>query len=466
MEYLMKNIISPACLPNFYSYDILGSLRATIAVESNVYQIPLETLFLMAARNNIKRGFLFVSKVLGKHIPVHPFIPLIGGGTLAARYASMVYNQKTWEENCDFTQAFVSSVAMEETWEYMRHNPLPLAEKTLFIGFAETATALGHSVFASFADKAHYIHTTRENIEDISNVLHFAEEHSHATEHYCYALDTTLFENEDMIALVDDEITTGKSALNFIRAIQKKYPRKKYAVISLLDWRSAVEKQKFADVEAELGISIHMVSLVSGSITVQGQPVIDELPNILPIVSCDTQAMVERITIEENLGELVKLSSLNTKLERNRVPYLYATGRFGINSKEQFEQESGFQKIGLSLREKRQGQKTLCLGTGEFMYIPFKIASYMGEGVSVQSTTRSPVHPATHPGYAVQQAISFPCPEDNSIMNYVYNIPAEYYDEVFIFLEREVDTDNLAGLLQAFAPLSIPNIYYVTCVTE
>ena len=57
-------------------------------------------------------------------------------------------------------------------------------------------------------------------------------------EHYCYAIDPALFENDDMVVLVDDEITTGKSALNFIRAIQSKYPRKKYGVVSLLDWRS------------------------------------------------------------------------------------------------------------------------------------------------------------------------------------------------------------------------------------
>lgn len=51
----------------------------------------------MAARKNIKRGFLFVSKVLGKHIPVQPLIPLIGGGILAARYVSMVYDESSWD---------------------------------------------------------------------------------------------------------------------------------------------------------------------------------------------------------------------------------------------------------------------------------------------------------------------------------------------------------------------------------
>lgn len=111
------------------------------------------------------------------------------------------------------------------------------------------------------------------------------EEHSHATEHCCRFLTISCLENEDMIALVDDEITTGKSALNFIRAIQKRYPRKSYAVLSLLDWRSTAEKQKFAEAEADLGIRIHMVSLVSGSITVEGQPIMDNLPKILPPVA-------------------------------------------------------------------------------------------------------------------------------------------------------------------------------------
>lgn len=41
----------------------------------------------MAARVNKKRAFLFVSKVLGKHIPVHPVKPLLVSGLLAMAYA-------------------------------------------------------------------------------------------------------------------------------------------------------------------------------------------------------------------------------------------------------------------------------------------------------------------------------------------------------------------------------------------
>lgn len=460
----MNNTILPVCLPNYYSYDILAELRVEILVDRNVYNIPIDALFLMAARKNTKRGFLFVSKILGKHLQVHPLIPLLGGAALAAHYASVMYNEHAVEKQCDFAQALVIPEVREQTWEYIRQHPLPLPEKTLFIGFAETATALGHGMFSSFAENAQYIHTTRENILGIENVLQFAEEHSHATEHYCYAMDPALFNNEDMIVLVDDEITTGKSALNFIRAIQSQYPRKKYGVVSLLDWRSIADQQRFRETENDLGICIHTIALMSGRITVNGQPVVDyEHKPLRPQLGSVT-AVVETIVLAYELGGLLDFSSVNSNGDKNRVPYLYATGRFGINSQEQRKLESQFQQVGLALRQKRQGNKTLCLGTGEFMYIPFVIASYMGDGVNVQSTTRSPIYPAPHAGYAVQQAITFPSPDDPGIINYVYNIPVGYYDDVFIFLEREVDAKGLESMLQALAPLAILKINCVICV--
>ena len=465
MECLMNNTILPVYLANCYCYDILGDLNVKIIVEDNVYKMPLDILFLMAARKNTKRGFLFVSKILGKHIPVHPLIPLIGGAALAARYVSVIYNESRLGENCDFAQALASPVVREKTWDYISSNPLLLPEKTLFIGFAEMATALGHAMFSCFAGNAQYIHTTREKISGIDQVLNFTEEHSHAMEHYCYAIDAALFDNGDMVVLVDDEITTGKSALNFIKAIQSQYPRKRYGVVSILDWRSREDRQRYNDVESELAISINTISLISGSIAVSGQPVVDyhEQPSLETLVG-NVKSVVEMIVLGDDLGPLLEFSSLNTNNDANSVPYLHSTGRFGVTSKEQSELESKFRQVAHLLKQKRQGKKTLCLGTGEFMYIPFKIASYMGEGVNVQSTTRSPIYPADHAGYAVQQAISFPSPDDGQVINYVYNIPVGYYDEVFVFLERAVDDQGLEPLLQALTSLAIAKINCVVCV--
>jgi uracil phosphoribosyltransferase len=462
----MNSITLPVYSPNVYSYDILENLKVEVHVVNNVYQIPIDALFLMAARKNTKRGFLFVSKILGKHIPVHPLIPLLGGAALASRYASVMYQDKGFEEHCDFSQAFTDSTVMTTTWGYVKENPLSLQEKTLFIGFAETATALGHSVFSCFAEKAKYIHTTREKILGIENVLNFAEEHSHAVEHYCYGTQEEWFANEDMVVLVDDEITTGKSALNFIRAIQRRYPRKKYAVVSLLDWRSQADKQKYAEMEKELQIQIHNISLLSGGIVVQGEPIADYQET----VSCDAElnmkTNIEMLVIKEDISRLRKLSSLNAKDEENSTPYLHATGRFGITSQEQATIEEKFSQIGSRLKEKRQGSKTLCMGTGEFMYIPFRIASYMGEGVSVQSTTRSPIYPVQEENYGVQRGISFSNPEDSEIVNYAYNIPPGFYDDIFIFMEREAKRQDLESLVQALTPLGVGKVNIVSCVSR
>lgn len=463
MGCFMNSITSPACLPNTYDYTILKNLKVEVQVVNNVYQIPIDALFLMAARKNTKRGFLFVSKILGKHIPVHPLIPLLGGGALAARYASMMYDDRSLERHCDFSQAFINSSAMKTVWEYIKQNPLTLQENTLFIGFAETATALGHGVFSCFAN-AKYIHTTRENILDIENVLNFAEEHSHAVEHYCYGTKAEWFDNEDMVVLVDDEITTGKSALNFIRAIQHRYPRKRYAVLSILDWRSQADKQKYVEIEKELQVQIHTISLLSGDIVIKGKPVVDYQEVTSCVAQMDVKPTVEMLVIKEDIGVLRNFSSLNTNEERNTTPYLQATGRFGITSQEQAVIEEKFRKIGKWMKGKRQGNNTLCMGTGEFMYIPFKISSHMGEGVSVQSTTRSPIYPVQRENYGVQRSISFCNPEDSHIINYVYNIPPGFYDDIFIFLEREVQEQNLESLLQALTPLGVSKIYVVACV--
>src|SRR5687767_12128719 len=61
------------------TYKIAGDLELHVTVTSNPHNIPLDALFAMAARINKKRSFLFVSKVLGKHIPVNPYTSLLSG---------------------------------------------------------------------------------------------------------------------------------------------------------------------------------------------------------------------------------------------------------------------------------------------------------------------------------------------------------------------------------------------------
>ena len=116
----------------------------------------------MAARKNKKRGFLFVSKVLGKHIPVAPVTSLLSGALLGMRYLETVHDHPIKGGEAAI-KALLSGSRQDEVYHSLMEEPFHLPEETLFIGFAETATALGHSVFDLF-NHAHYLHTTREQI--------------------------------------------------------------------------------------------------------------------------------------------------------------------------------------------------------------------------------------------------------------------------------------------------------------
>ena len=69
-------------------------MKVHVQIKQNPYGLPAETLYEMAARINKKRSFLFVSKVLGKHIPIPPQVPLIASALLASIY----YEGKTTKQ--------------------------------------------------------------------------------------------------------------------------------------------------------------------------------------------------------------------------------------------------------------------------------------------------------------------------------------------------------------------------------
>jgi len=461
----MNSTTSRAYSTQMLSYELLEDLQARIVIEGNPYCIPPESLFAMAARNNNKRGFLFVSKLLGKHIPVHPLIPLIGSGALAGRYAETVYGDDRYKRNCNFVKAFEQKAARRRCWHFMQKNPLLLLQPTIFIGFAETATALGHGVFGCFNGPGKYIHTTHECIPAIADVLDFTEEHSHVPEHHCYCVDAGFFNNQDAVVLIDDEITTGKSALNFIQAIQRHYPRREYALLSILDWRSPADRQRFAELEAELGITIRVISLLSGQLEVKGSPVAraGQASTVKPQTIFMPQT--ESGFLDGQLGLLQRYSSLSQDGQENDTPYLAAAGRFGVSTAEQALLITRCRRVGQLLQGKRHGKRTLCLGTGEFMYLPVLIASYMGEGVTVSSTTRSPIYPDMREGYGINYAAAFPCPSDNAIANFAYNIKPGAYDEIFIFLEREVSPARLEPILKTLGQ-AVPRVVVVVGVSN
>ncbi|EWG09676.1 hypothetical protein PBF_17499 [Cytobacillus firmus DS1] len=419
-----------------HSIQILDSLTVDIHITENPYKLLPEDLFVMAARINKKRSFLFVSKVLGKHIPIDPQIGLLTGELLASRYMEKV-------KKVDTGMAAEHLSAFKNGPDFMNSSPfIDKDHNPVIIGFAETATALGHAFFQSFK-RADYFHTTRELLANQNSVITFEEEHSHATSHRCYA-DADLLDNKREIILVDDEMTTGKTAINIIRSIHERFPRKMYTVVSILDWRSPKDQMLFNDLEKELGIIINNVSLLKGEIDVKGTPEVHKGQSAEEPLGHAVQ--LSCIHLNKEFPELLSRTnepSVTLSGEIRNIPYLKDSGRFGLDAKRQAELSVSLAEIGQSLSRKRDGRNTLCLGTGEFMYIPMKLASFMGEGVKFHSTTRSPIFVRNEKDYGAKYGISFQNPEDPGMAQFIYNIPEGYYEEAFLFFEREPEKDFL-----------------------
>ncbi|MEH7093377.1 phosphoribosyltransferase family protein [Neobacillus vireti] len=429
-----------------YTFNILDSIKVEINSLENPYHIPIDELFTMAARINKKRSFLFISKVLGKHLPTEPNKGLLIAALLGARYLEMVKGI-----NCLEKERLLSLFLTGGTF----HNSPFISEKhkPVIIGFAETATALGHAFFDCF-EGAEFFHTTREEISGERPVITFEEEHSHATSHRCY-IPLEMIDHQREIILVDDEITTGNTALNIIKSIHEKFSRPVYTLVSILDWRSQEYQEKFLRVEQELGIKINVVSLLSGHVKIHQLKELDNRSN-----KAGTFRRGGSIEVV-HLGSYFTSSRFSSRYQLIGLPYLNETGRFGLKSLENFLVHQRISKASEFLRQKRSGVRTLCLGTGEFMYLPMRLAAEMGRGVYYQSTTRSPIYIKNEEGYGAKFGVNFPNPENENIPNFVYNIPPNHYDELFLFFEREVSKEKLEPMIEELGELAFQTIKIV-----
>ncbi|GAB6087425.1 phosphoribosyltransferase [Alkaliphilus crotonatoxidans] len=461
MTYLDNDQFNP------YEYQLINGLKISLSIRENPYQIPLDKLFSLATRQNLKRSFLFVSKLLGKHIPIDPKIHQLAGRALGLRMLDKLYKQKEAAQI-----DMVSQALRGETKDlyHLSEQSLSLPEPMTFIGFAETATALGYGMFDSFAGDSAFIHTTREELPDLRDRIIFSEEHSHASRHYIYLTKPEIFAPHRTVVLVDDELTTGKTALNIITAMQKRFPRKKYIVATILDWRSEENHQALCELEKTLGVTIEVISLLKGAYRLSGS-VQRELPDRIGkqamAIDINSSVKINYYRLDEYFKESLAYPSAGKVDQQNQNPYLLETGRFGISAHIRPKLHQTLKTLGEALSKTRKGSRTLCLGTGEFIYLPMVISAWMGEGVKYHSTTRSPIYPCNEANYGIKNAFEFMSPEDTGLKNYLYNIPQGTYDEIYLFLERQVKPGALQSLLLILGKLADHiNVVYFTGENE
>ena len=350
-----------------------------------------DSLFGVARRINPRRSALFVSRVLGKHLPLDPAACVAAGHRLAAAASA------------------------------------PGAAPHV-IGCAETATGLGHVVHHAVGG-SDYVHSTRKVEDGWPPVLTFDEDHSHAVHHRIVHRDQAWLDDSRPVLFVDDELTTGRTLLNAIGAIHARWPRHEYRVAAFLDWRDASARAAFEQTAARLGTTITVTALVAGEATWEDTlalPVENGHP-----ASTDTSVPIVRHDIDLGL----------------------ATARHGWDASDQAVLEARVPEVAGKLAAARTGPSALVLGTEEFMYAPLRVAQALGDGVRYQSTTRSPIVAADVVGYPIRHKAAFANPVEPRLASYVYNVAPGAYDDIFVlFEEPPVDVGSLAAALSAAQP--------------
>ncbi len=174
--------------------------------------LTVHALCAFAARRNPRRGFLFVSKVLGRYLPVRP----------AALDAVL----------CPLSARL----------------PADLPGPVLFVGVAAAGVAIGHRVWARYVertgrDDTAFLTSTRHRF-DAPLAYRFDEPHSHAPRHRMHLpLHPTAarrFEQARSMVVVDDEITSGRTFSQLVAAHHARCPALRRAVHAVLtDWTTA-----------------------------------------------------------------------------------------------------------------------------------------------------------------------------------------------------------------------------------
>lgn len=442
--------------------DMVEKLGLQINVKTNPFNFLLGDLFLVGARKNPKRNFLFVSQLIGKHISVAPEVPLLTGYILGNLYTSP--EKVKTKEVQDAVDVLKGNKDPKEVYDMVRNVKTKLEKPTLFLGFAETATGLGNAVFEAFEGQAEYIHTTREDFLEMETSFTFEEEHSHATSHRCYGPDPDYFERFDEIVLVDDEVTTGNTALNLIRALNQRFPNKKYSVLSILDWRQEEDVKRVQKTIDELNVPIEFVSFIQGEVSYTNQEMFFEDGSTQLPKKVQTDLYEFIVEFPDNSVTLQTVAA-PVEMFQDEVSKIYIkhSGRFSVKSEDQAKVTKICSEIGTHLLSTRKSQdKTLCLGTGEFMHIPALISSYMGEGIKYHSTTRSPIHVVSEHGYPVKNAFSYPSYKGKDIItHYLYNILPNQYEEVFMFFDGDVYPTEQQELSKALSLLGVRHAHFI-----
>ncbi|WP_289047449.1 phosphoribosyltransferase domain-containing protein [uncultured Psychrobacter sp.] len=373
----------------------------------------LEDLLGFAQRINPKRAFLFVSKVLGRHIPVAP-------GTMRHAFTDLA-------------------------------NLVPddLPEPILVIGMAETAVGLSagvHQALQTRYPNALLLNSTRHSQHNKNNtetlLTTFSEDHSHASQHLIYQSADTVTQAQLLasktLIMVDDEASTGNTCVNVVTALRNAGldQLQQVHLTTLVDW-SLNQNQSHANADDTIAtrlsnIEFHRHHLLSGA----WQWTDATNPESITMPSVDTtEAGSYALGDTGNWGRFPTLDSTDgfafylTKFQ----------AAFNLFNQQAQSEKASFEKE--QFDKEQLPQRILVLGSNEFVWLPFLLAEWLetqaqNSTVKFSALTRSPIAL----GGAITTMLSFSDNYGLGMTNFAYNVEPSNWDLIVLCVETSADS--------------------------
>ena len=373
----------------------------------------LEDLLGFAQRINPKRAFLFVSKVLGRHIPVAP---------------------------STMRHAFTDLANLV---------PDDLPEPILVIGMAETAVGLSagvHQALQTRYPNALLLNSTRHSQHNKNNtetlLTTFSEDHSHASQHLIYQSADTVTQAQLLasktLIMVDDEASTGNTCVNVVTALRNAglTELEQVHLTTLVDW-SLNQNRAQADVDDNISarlpnIDFHRHHLLSGA----WQWTDATNPESITMPSVDTtEAGSYALGDTGNWGRFPTLDSTDgfafylTKFQ----------AAFNLFNQQAQSEKASFEKE--QFDKEQLPQRILVLGSNEFVWLPFLLAEWLetqtqNATVKFSALTRSPIAL----GGAITTMLSFSDNYGLGMTNFAYNVEPSDWDLIVLCVETSADS--------------------------
>ncbi len=319
----------------------------------------MNNLFALAKReNNPKRDFIIVNKLQSKHFPSSP----------------------------------------SETLELFYMLGKKLSEKypdgfTVIIGFAETAVGVASGAAYCFLDRSFILTTTRENIPEWFEHTGFEEEHSHAPSHFLCLNCIEQLKKARQVILIDDEFTTGKTAVHLFNAI-KEFLSDECRVCAAAIFASESSKKLFESSGMDF-VSLYNKDIITGN----------KFPEKF---LKDTEVVPSCPEYEINVNSL-----LDIRIGCYVGDYYNECRKLCAQTAENI------------IEKFPEAKSAEIISTEEFCFPPIilgEILEKCGLKISVHSITRSPMLPSDEPDYPIKSRVKLKSLYDKNRTVYLYNI--------------------------------------------